>query len=74
MQRAADISVEAHLSAMKQCRPGMMEYSLEAMLLKVFTERGSRSPAYPCIVAGGGRACVLHFKTMINRCKTENLF
>ncbi len=61
MQAAANISVHAHQHAMQVCRPGMKEYELEAEYLRVFYGAGSRSPAYPSIVAGGANACVLHY-------------
>lgn len=61
MQKASDISVLAHKQAMTQARVGMYEYELEAILLKTFYESGSRSPAYPSIVAAGNNACILHY-------------
>lgn len=61
MQRAAAISAQAHQRAMRLVKPGMMEYELEAELLHEFYRRGSRSPAYASIVAGGANACVLHY-------------
>ncbi len=61
MQAAADISVQAHQHGMQACRPGMMEYELEAEYLKTFYQLGARSPAYPSIVAGGENACILHY-------------
>jgi Xaa-Pro aminopeptidase len=61
MRKAAEISVGAHRRAMRGCRPGRFEYEIEAELLHEFALHGSRSPAYPCIVAGGANACVLHY-------------
>jgi Xaa-Pro aminopeptidase len=61
MQRAADISSEAHRRAMQATRPGRHEYEIEAELLHHFTVHGARSPAYSSIVAGGENACVLHY-------------
>ena len=61
MRRAVDISTGAHRRAMAMCRPGMYEYEVEAELLYEMTRRGSRSVAYPSIVAGGENACVLHY-------------
>ena len=61
MERAAQISVEAHTQAMKSVRPGMMEYQLEAELNYVFMKQGARVPAYNNIVASGKNACVLHY-------------
>ncbi|MBS0287202.1 MAG: Xaa-Pro aminopeptidase [Proteobacteria bacterium] len=61
MQKAASISAKAHSKAMSQCKIGMYEYQLEAVLLYEFYAQGSRSPAYPCIVATGNNACTLHY-------------
>ena len=61
LRRAARITVDAHRRAMRSCRPGIMEYQLEAELLHAFVDHGARSPAYPSIVGGGANACVLHY-------------
>lgn len=61
LQHAGRISAEAHLRAMQACRPGMMEYEIEAELLHHFVRNGARQPAYESIVAGGENACVLHY-------------
>jgi Xaa-Pro aminopeptidase len=61
MRKAAEVSVLAHKRAMRACKPGRHEYEIEAELLHEFALHGLRSPAYPCIVAGGGNACVLHY-------------
>ena len=61
MRHAADISTDAHRRAMAMCRPGMYEYEVEAEFLYEMGRRGSRSVAYPSIVAGGENACVLHY-------------
>ena len=61
MRRAAAISAGAHQRAMRATRPGRHEYEIEAELLHEFYRHGSRSPAYPCIVASGPNACVLHY-------------
>ena len=60
LQRAADISVEAHRAAMRAVRPGMHEYALQAELEYVFRRHGAQ-PAYASIVGGGANACVLHY-------------
>jgi Xaa-Pro aminopeptidase len=62
MQRAANISAEAHRRAMRIARPGLREYHLEAELLHEFRNNGSQFPAYGSIVATGANACVLHYR------------
>jgi Xaa-Pro aminopeptidase len=61
MRKASEATVAAHRRAMRVCRPGLHEYQLESELMHEFMHRGMRSPAYPCIVAGGDNACVLHY-------------
>nr|MBA3805049.1 aminopeptidase P N-terminal domain-containing protein [Acidobacteriota bacterium] len=61
MQRAADIAAEAHVEAMKQSRPGMKEYEIEALLEYNFRKNGASGPAYTSIVGGGANATVLHY-------------
>jgi Xaa-Pro aminopeptidase len=61
MQRAADISAQAHRAALGSCKPGMGEWQIEAELLRSFRAGGCQAPAYTPIVAGGANACVLHY-------------
>lgn len=60
MRRAANISAKAHINAMRTCRPGLMEYQVEAELLYAFRQHGC-VPAYNSIVGGGANACILHY-------------
>ncbi len=61
MRRAADISAAAHVRAMRACRPGKMEYEIEAELRHEFIRNGARLPAYEPIVGGGANGCILHY-------------
>lgn len=61
MQKAAEISAEAHTRAMQVVKPGMREFQLEAELMQIFMAAGSRWPAYPSIVGSGDNACILHY-------------
>lgn len=61
LSRAAEISADAHLRAMRACLPGLSEMQLEAELVHEFMQGGARTPAYPPIVGGGANACVLHY-------------
>jgi len=60
MRQAANIAARAHKRAMQVCRPGMVEYELEAEFLHEFRKAGGE-PAYPSIVGGGENACILHY-------------
>ena len=61
MRKAADITTEAHINAMKSVKPGMYEYQLEAEYIHTFMKNGARFPAYNSIVGGGNNACILHY-------------
>lgn len=61
MQKAADISAQAHVRAMQICTPGMYEYQLEAELMYEFARNGARYPAYSSIVGAGRNTCILHY-------------
>jgi Xaa-Pro aminopeptidase len=62
MRRAAEISSEAHVRAMRSASPGQREYQVEAELIHEFLRNGARAAAYGSIVAAGANACVLHYR------------
>ena len=61
MRRAARISAAAHKRLMRECKPGMKEYELEAAFVHACACKGARQQAYPAIVGGGNNACILHY-------------
>jgi len=61
MRRAAAITTDAHRRAMRAAQPGRAEHEIEAELVHEFRRQGAQAPAYTPIVAGGSRACVLHY-------------
>lgn len=61
MRRAGQLSSKAHCEAMRACKPGMMEYQLEAVLHYHFSLAGARYPAYNTIVGSGKNACIMHY-------------
>lgn len=61
MGKSGRISADAHVAAMKACKPGMWEYQLEAVYINHFMNEGCRLQAYPSIVGGGANACILHY-------------
>ncbi len=59
MQKAADISVNAHQLAMQQTHADLLEFEVASVFdadLEKYAEH-----AYTPIVAGGENACVLHY-------------
>ena len=70
LERAIQITCDAHVEAMKAVKPGMFEYELEAVLSYVFLRNGSRRPGYASIVASGPNATVLHYTS--NKCQIRH--
>ncbi len=60
-RRGAEITDEAHRAAMRDVRPGMHEYEIQALIEYTFRRRGAWGWAYPSIVGGGANACILHY-------------
>ena len=60
MRESARIACEAHCRVMQTCRPGMMEYQIEAEIFHTFLSHGA-GWSYPAIVAGGDNSCILHY-------------
>ena len=63
LRRAAQITSEAHVAAMKLAAPGVHEYELEALIDYTFKKHGGNGPGYTSIVGGGANACILHYIT-----------
>ncbi|MFN7143209.1 MAG: M24B family metallopeptidase, partial [Myxococcota bacterium] len=63
LRKAAAITAEAHVAAMRLGRPGVPEYEVEAEIDGLFRRRGGNGPGYTTIVGGGKNACVLHYIT-----------
>jgi Xaa-Pro aminopeptidase len=60
MRHAGNVAALAHVRAMRACRPGLMEYQVEAELLYAFRQHGC-VPSYNPIVGGGANSCILHY-------------
>ena len=68
MRQAATISVQAHLRAMRFCRPGLNEYHVEAEILHEFLRHDAETSYLP-IVGSGRNSCVLHYRD--NNCELK---
>jgi len=73
LQKAVDISVEAHREAMMSTQPGMSEYEIEAVIEYVYRKNGSQRPGYESIVASGANATILHYNTNEMKMKKGDL-
>jgi Xaa-Pro aminopeptidase len=61
MRKAAAISTEAHIAAMKAGKPGSFEHELEALINYTFRKQGATGPGYTSIVGAGENATILHY-------------
>ncbi|MDC8002888.1 Xaa-Pro aminopeptidase [Aureisphaera galaxeae] len=61
IQKAVDISVASFDRVLKNCKPGIKEYELEAELTYNLVKSGATRHAFKPIVASGKNACVLHY-------------
>lgn len=73
MQRAVDISIEAHRETMRSAAPGMHEYEFEGVMEYVFHRMGAEEPGYPSIVGSGPNTCILHYETNRRQSKAGEL-
>lgn len=61
MKKAASISIDAHLRAMRKLKHLNFEYELEAELIYEITRQAAVNFAYDPIVASADNACILHY-------------
>jgi Xaa-Pro aminopeptidase len=61
LQKAIDLSLDAHLAAMKMMRPGLFEYQVAAKMVEVHAMGGSESEGYAPIVGAGPNSTALHY-------------
>jgi len=62
LRRAAVLSAEAHVAAMKAVRPGRYEYALRAAMANVCESGGAARMPYPSIVGSGPNSVILHYE------------
>ncbi len=73
MRRAAEISRDAHLAAMRLAAPGRHEFELEAAIREVFRRNGAERVAYEPIVGSGPNATVIHYRENSRRMEDGDL-
>jgi Xaa-Pro aminopeptidase len=61
LQRAIDLSLDAHLEAMKMMRPGIHEHEVAARMVYVHASGGSEREAYGAIVGAAFNSTILHY-------------
>jgi len=73
IQEAINISEHAFRRVLGFVKPGQKEYEIEAEITHEFVRRGANGHAYPPIIAGGGRACILHYAYNNQTCQDGDL-
>ncbi len=73
LKKAIDITGKAFRRLTRFIGPGVFEYQLEAEMTHEFLMNRSRGHAFQPILASGENACVLHYVTNNNFCKSGDL-
>jgi Xaa-Pro aminopeptidase len=61
LNRAIELSMDAHLAAMRMMRPGLFEYQIGAKMMEVHAMGGSEAEGYAPIVGAGPNSTALHY-------------
>src|SRR6266567_6523483 len=61
LKQAVDLSLDAHLEAMKMMRPGLYEYQIAAKMVEIHAMGGSEAEGYAPIVGAGPNSTALHY-------------
>jgi Xaa-Pro aminopeptidase len=63
IKKAADITCQAHIEAMKMAEPGINEAEIEAVIEFIFRREGGSGPGFPSIVGSGPNSTILHYES-----------
>jgi len=72
MKMSGKIGIEGVEEAIKDTKPGMFEYELEATTSYYYTKRGARGPAFAPIVASGPTTYTIHYEANNRQIKKED--
>ncbi len=73
LQKAIDITVDAHRAAMAAIRPGMNEYEVEALIEYVFRKQGSPRVGFNSIIGSGPNSTTLHYEANSRQMEAEDM-
>lgn len=73
LQKAIDITGDAFINACKNCRSGMYEFEIEAIIEQTFRKYGSPMPAFTSIVASGPNSVILHYEESTRKMEDGDL-
>ena len=69
IQKAIDLSIDAHFDAMRTMRPGLFEYQIAARMKEIHEWGGCEREAYAPIVGAGFNSTVLHYSALDDQIK-----
>jgi len=64
LTEAIELSLDAHLAAMRMMRPGIHEYQIAAKMVEVHAMGGSEAEGYAPIVGAGPNSTALHYNKL----------
>jgi Xaa-Pro aminopeptidase len=64
LTQAIELSLDAHLAAMRMMRPGLHEYQIAAKMVEVHAIGGSEAEGYSPIVGAGPNSTALHYNKL----------
>lgn len=73
LAKASEATARGHLAAMRAARPGLLEYEVQAELLREFLRTGCFDVGYGPIVAAGSNGAVLHYTSNDARLRRGDL-
>ena len=73
IHHATECSLDAHLAAMRETKPGLFEYQIAALMQYTFSRAGCTRPAYGLIVGSGLRSTILHYNQNTERMEAGDL-
>jgi Xaa-Pro aminopeptidase len=73
LQKAIDITAEAHGDAAKTIKPGVYEYQVQGALEYAFTRNGAERAGFPSIVGSGVYSTILHYNENRKRIEADDL-
>jgi len=67
LREAIELSLDAHLAAMKLMHPGLFEYQIGAKMVEIHAMGGSESEGYAPIVGAGPNSTALHYDKLARK-------
>jgi Xaa-Pro aminopeptidase len=73
LQRAVDITGKGLVAAMQRAQPGLYEYQVQATIEYEFKDNGAQREGFPCIIASGPNALILHYSENSRRLQSGDM-